>query len=156
MKNPRITPKERGLIKGALRRVFSRSDLRREVLEASRIDYKDPTRPRVTKWGVCAECKKPEALYLMNVDHKVPVVPINSSLEEMDLNDLINNIWCEKENLQILDETCHSIKSKAENAERRRLKKERNPNVNKAKRIKRPIKTSRKRAAHRGVSKNCR
>jgi hypothetical protein len=47
MNNPRVTSKERGLLKGAIRRVFSRSDLRRKVIELSRIDHTDSTRPRV-------------------------------------------------------------------------------------------------------------
>ena len=83
MKKP-DNPKERNLVKGALRRVFSRSELRRRAVEKALVkDYVDPARPRVTKWGRCADCGKMEALYKMQVDHIEPVQPLGITLEEM-------------------------------------------------------------------------
>lgn len=123
MNNPRISAKERGLIKGALRRVFSRSDLRRSVLEAAIVEHSDPKRKRVKTWVKCAECKKPEAKSNVAVDHILPVIPLNSSLEEMTVDDLVNRIWCEKKNLQVLCISCHLVKTKVESKERRLNKK---------------------------------
>lgn len=60
----------------------------------------------------------------MVVDHLVPVIPVESSMEEMSADDLINNVWCELNNLQVLCPACHSVKTKAENALRRKYKKE--------------------------------
>ncbi len=121
MKKP-ANPKERNLIKGAIRRVFSRSDLRREVIDLSRIDYTDPNRPRVTKWSRCSYCSKPTPTYLIEVDHVLPIVPIDKALEDLDWDALVNNVWCEIGNLRPTCKSCHSAKTKAENAERRRLK----------------------------------
>jgi 5-methylcytosine-specific restriction endonuclease McrA len=122
-KNPRITKKERGLIKGALRRVFSRSELRREVVAASIIDYRDPNRPRVKKWSQCKLCATKTPTYLIVIDHIDPVVPIEMAFEDMSVDVVIDRIWCEKNNLQFLCETCHNAKSKLENKARREFKK---------------------------------
>lgn len=124
MKKP-SNPKERGLIKGAIRRVFSRSELRRQALDKALVkDYSDPSRKRVTRWGRCAECEKLEPLYKMQIDHIEPVIPQDSSLDQMTWDTLVDRIWCDERNLQALCETCHKAKSKEENAERRRIKKE--------------------------------
>lgn len=121
--NQRISPKERGLIKGALRRVFSRSDLRRIALSSSIIEHTDPNRIRVKKWSRCTICKEPTPTYLMQIDHVDPIVPINTSLEQMSWDEVINRIWCEVDKLDPLCKSCHSVKTKLENKARRALKK---------------------------------
>lgn len=121
--NNRITPKERGLLKGAIRRVFSRSDLRRKVIEKARIEHTDPTRPRVTKWGRCAVCLTPTAMYQMAVDHVDPIIPTTSSLEHMLWGEVVDRTWCPEDNLQAICPSCHKAKTKAENDERRKHKK---------------------------------
>ncbi len=123
MKNPRLTPKERGLLKGAIRRVFSRSELRRKALEASMVDHHDPKRPRVTKWSICSECKLYIPTYLMQIDHSDPIIPIFRSFEEMTFDEVIERTWCEYEKLTPLCKDCHSLKTKAENKRRREIKK---------------------------------
>lgn len=123
--NPRITPKERGLLKGAVRRVFSRSELRRRVVELSRVEYKDPARPRVTKWSRCFECKQLTPSYLIEVDHRSPVVPLDTTLENMTWDQVIDNIWCEDNGLQALCISCHQCKSSIEAKERKKHKKSR-------------------------------
>lgn len=125
MNNPRVTAKERGLIKGAIRRVFSRSELRLAVISEAIIDHKDPNRPRVTKWCKCAVCRTPTPKYLTQVDHLVPLVPLESSLEEMSWDEVVARTWCDKSNLQAICLTCHKIKSVLESKERRKFKKER-------------------------------
>lgn len=118
-------PKERNLVKGAIRRVFSRSELRREVLAAAIMDLpKDPNRPRVTKWALCSICRKIEAAYMMEVDHIHPVVPLDKSLEELSWDILIERLWCNPMDLQVVCKECHKAKSKAENKERRLLKRD--------------------------------
>lgn len=121
----KLSPKDRGLIKGAIRRVFSRSELRREVMNASRIDWFDVARPRVTKWGRCAECLKAEPLYKMHCDHIQPLIPLDKKLEDMSWDEVVERTWCNVKNLQSVCQPCHKAKSKAENAVRRKLAKER-------------------------------
>lgn len=124
--NSRITKKERALIKGCIRRTFSRSELRRKILDNCHIkDYHDPSRKRVTRWGRCSNCKTMTPLYLLEVDHHIPVVPITSSFEAMTLDEVVDNTWCDERNLKPLCEACHDIKTQTENKERRRIKKER-------------------------------
>lgn len=125
VRNARITPKERGLLKGAVRRVFSRSELRRLALESTRIEHSDSNRPRVTKWSWCTACGVIEPSYLIEIDHAEPVVPIDRAFEEMSMDEVVDRAWCELENLRPVCKDCHKAKTKAENKERRRLKKER-------------------------------
>ena len=124
MRNPR-TPKERNLIKGAIRRVFSRSELRKRILDLAVVkDYSDPSRKRVTRWGRCAKCGKLEPAYLLEIDHISPIIPVGETLEEQSWDEIIDNIWCDERLLQALCDPCHNLKTKTENAERRRIKKE--------------------------------
>lgn len=119
--NPRITKKERSLLKGAIRRVFSRSDLRTKVVyESIRPGYYSPDRPRVKKWSLCAVCKNLVPTYLVAVDHVDPVVPVDSELEKMTWDEVVNRVWSAPENLQVICETCHKSKSKSENSVRRK------------------------------------
>lgn len=123
MKNSRISNKERGLIKGAIRRVFSRSDLRREAIKLVEVDYMDPLRPRVKKWARCAQCRTLVPRYKMQCDHILPVVKLGMMLEDMSWDELVNNLWCDPVNLQGLCDDCHKVKSKAEAKERAQIRK---------------------------------
>jgi hypothetical protein len=122
--NPRITKRERGLLKGAIRRVFSRSELRRQVIEAARIEHSDSKRKRVKKWCKCNICGCAEAISNCVVDHRNPVIPVDSSFEELGLDSTVDRLWCDPENLQCVCDTCHLIKSKLETRMRRDFKKE--------------------------------
>lgn len=124
MDNPRLTIKDMQLLKGAIRRAFSRSELRKTILLKNRIDHSDLDRPRVKKWSYCAECGSVMPEYLMQIDHIEPLQPVGVELVNMTMDDLVNRAWCQETNLQVLCKPCHNIKSKLENAERRRLKKE--------------------------------
>jgi 5-methylcytosine-specific restriction endonuclease McrA len=124
MQNPK-NPKERNLLKGAMRRVFSRSDLRRKVIEDSLIiGHIDANRDRVTKWCWCRECGVIDAAYKMQVDHIIPVIKLGESLEDLTWDELVDRLWCAPSNLKIMCIPCHKEKSSLENKERRRLKKE--------------------------------
>lgn len=123
MNNPRITAKERNLLKGAVRRVFSRSDLRRAVLEAATIQHFDLSRPRVKKWIQCAVCKQPSARYEAQVDHIDPIVPLHLTLEGMSWDTVVDRTWCEENNLQaICEDPCHKQKTKLEREARKKAK----------------------------------
>ena len=134
MKNPRVTQKEKGLIKGALRRVFSRSDLRKAILEASIEMYSDPTRARVKKWSRCNACKLLHPTYTCEVDHISPVVKFDEKSVELDANTLVDRIWCEENNLQVLCSPCHDEKTAQESRERKAVRdKNKPPKVKKTK-----------------------
>lgn len=125
MNNKRMTVKERNLVKGAVRRVFSRSDLRRSVADDAEVKHSDPRRPRVKKWAKCAKCGSVFPKYLGEVDHVLPIVPLDKALEDLSWDELINNLWCDKKYLQFLDESCHIEKTKEERKLRDKYRKER-------------------------------
>ena len=104
--------------------MFSRSDLRREVIQEAKIDHYDAERPRVTKWVRCFICKEPTAAYQAQVDHKIPVIGINVDFQGMSWDELVDRLWCFKENLDVVCLPCHQLKSKDENKARRKWKKE--------------------------------
>lgn len=119
LSNPRITAKERGLLKGSIRRVFARSDLRRKVLDSADIAHTDSTRPRVRKWSRCPICSKATPKYTMVVDHIDPVIPVDKSFEELGMDDTVNRTWCFEPNLQPICPDCHKHKTKLERAARK-------------------------------------
>lgn len=123
MHNPRITRKELGLIKGALRRVFSRSELRRKVLESYTIPHVDETRPRVGKWGYCTRCGEVTPRYLLEIDHVSPLIGVTESLDDLSWDAVVDRLWCEESNLKPCCKPCHKQKSKIENKERRKYRK---------------------------------
>ncbi len=124
-RNPRMTKREKGLIKGGMRRAFSRSELRKAILEKAFVkEYSDPNRKRVTRWGKCADCGKIEAAYQLEVDHIDPVVPLDKAFDDMSLDDVADRLWCDESKLQAICKDCHKAKSKLESAVRRRIKKE--------------------------------
>src|SRR5579859_4509761 len=116
-----MSAKERNLVKGAIRRVFSRSDLRRSVIESSVIKFLDPNRPRVKKWSLCPICKTNIPTYLMEVDHINPIVPLDKTLEDLSWDFLIDSIWCDKMNLKAICKDCHKVKTAAERKARRKI-----------------------------------
>ena len=117
--------KERNLIKGAIRRIFSRSELRQSIINRYTVDHFDPNRPRVTKWVYCAECGLIFPRYLAEVDHNQPIIPLQAKLEDLTWDDVIDAIWCDEYNLRVMDKECHKIKTKEENKIRRDFKKAR-------------------------------
>lgn len=124
MKNPRLTKKDLGLLKGSVRKVFSRSELRQKVIQNAIVKgYSDPKRKAVKFWIKCQECGKMEAKSNVQVDHVIPLVPINSSFEEMTMDELIDRAWCEEENLKPLCKPCHAVKTREETRQRAAYKK---------------------------------
>lgn len=123
--NPRLTKKDINLIKAALRRAFSRSDLRNQVINDAVIRHADPTRPKVKTWCKCNICGQPEAKSYCVVDHIDPFVKIGEQFEDQPLHVSVNRLWCVKDNLQCLDTGCHDKKSAEEREKRRAIKNER-------------------------------
>lgn len=63
----------------------------------------------------CAECHKRFPAKDIQVDHVVPVVPV-TGFETWD--NVIENLFCEADNLQVLCKPCHKLKSQKERQER--------------------------------------
>lgn len=113
----------------ALKRTFSRSPVVQEVLRDYRQEH-----PQYNKDGSlakkpavrfpCVECKNIYMGKNIQVDHIDPVVPLNIPAKHACMNTLIDRLFCNKSNLQILCKDCHKIKSTKENAIRKEWKSE--------------------------------
>lgn len=124
MNNPRMTVKERNLLKGAMRRVFARSDLRKQVVSKIIVQHSDPKRKRVKTWGKCPCCGELDAISNFQVDHIIPLIELDKTLEDYTWDELIDRLWCEIDNLKPIRTSCHKIKSKAEAAIRAKHRRE--------------------------------
>lgn len=102
----------KGYIISALRKIFRFSPLRREALLRAK-----------TKKGLykCAISKKSFPVDQVTVDHKEPVVDVKQGFIGFDV--FISRLFCHPDNLQVINKTIHSKKTKEEMAERRKNKK---------------------------------
>jgi len=72
------------------------------------------------------DCKPPKALVKgrTNMDHKEPVVPLESFKRgSWDWDEFINRLFCEEEGFQLLCAKCHDIKTKEEDKKRAEYRK---------------------------------
>lgn len=127
-----LTDEERRTLKGAIRRAFRQSKRMMQVLNAARVELP----PALKKDGTpgarnqvrfrCAVCKQLFPGKWVNVDHIDPVVPLDRNEKDMTPNELVDRIYSDPSNLQVICSTpvknlpkgkksCHSIKSTEEN-----------------------------------------
>jgi 5-methylcytosine-specific restriction endonuclease McrA len=112
-------------IRGALRRVFSRSPVIWDVLRSVRREV-----PRINKDGsrakkdavqyLCNVCKQYVGSTMVAVDHIIPVISVDDGF--VDFNTFIQRLFCEASNLQVICDECHQQKTNAERTERNRKK----------------------------------
>lgn len=112
-----ITPKERGMIVGCIKRVFSRSN---KAIQARQKARSDKTGSRGGARYTCAVCGKSLPANGVQVDHISPVVPLYTTVQSMDISVLLQRLWCDDKNLQVLCKECHLRKSKLERKERKK------------------------------------
>jgi 5-methylcytosine-specific restriction endonuclease McrA len=104
-------------VRSAIRRVFSRSPVVREVMWRVRREV-----PKFNKDG--SRAKKNAVQYCCNVcgvwtkstaiavDHVVPVIDVQNGF--VDWNEFVTRLFCDASNLQVICDTCHQIKTNAE------------------------------------------
>lgn len=108
-------------IRGAIRRIFARSPVIREVMMEVRKEF-----PKYNKDGsrakkdavcyLCNICKNYVGSTKVSVDHINPVISIEDGF--IDWNEFVFRLWCDKTNLQTICDTCHQIKTNKERFER--------------------------------------
>ena len=108
-------------IKGALRRVMSRSPMVKECREQS--VHAINKGPRGGKQFVCVACGGCFSGNNIQIDHINPVVPVDKSLQEMTWTQLVKRMFCSTNNLQVLCLDCHKLKTKQERELRKEHKK---------------------------------
>jgi hypothetical protein len=77
---------------------------------------KNPKTGRMVKLYKCSCCKELFMRNQIQVDHKDPVVPVDGF---DDWNGLINRLFCQAEERQVLCVSCHQEKSTEENKRRK-------------------------------------
>lgn len=108
-------------VRGAIRRVFARSPVKREVLMASRREVPkynaDNTRSKKDAVQyLCSVCETWTKSTAVSVDHIEPVVGVDEGF--VDYNTFVARVFCPKENLQVICDGCHDKKTYRERIER--------------------------------------
>lgn len=89
-----------------------------DALESAKTDKKtNPKTGRLAQFYKCASCDNEFTSKEIEVDHIEPVVP---STGFVSWDNVIERLFCEQENLQVLCTPCHKKKSKEENKERKK------------------------------------
>ncbi len=112
----------RSFIKSGLRRMSTRWKPKYDVKKQSRHKEKLPNdKGRLVFHSLCARCGETVPETTATVDHRIPI--IDPAIGFTDWDDVINRLFCESDNLQVLCKPCHDTKTKEEKAidtERRR------------------------------------
>lgn len=119
---------ENAALRGAWRRIFSRSPLVIEVLNEGRRTVprykKDGERHKVDE--VQFQCQVCDGWYMRKniaVDHIIPVIAVENVTGHVDdWNVFHDRLFCEKKNLQRICDTCHDKKTYAERMARNTIK----------------------------------
>ena len=112
---------ENAAIRGAIRRVFARSPLVREVISEGRREVpkynKDGTRSKKDAVQIhCQVCNSWVSTTKIAVDHIEPVISTTDGF--VDWNTFVARLWCDKSNLQRICDDCHQAKTNKERWER--------------------------------------
>jgi len=111
-------------VKGGLRGISRRWPPKYQCLEAACIGKKlNDKSGRLAKHYQCAACSGLFPAKDVQVDHINPVIDPVEGFTTWD--DVINNMFCEAENLQVLCTECHRAKTAAE----RKIKTKKEPNA---------------------------
>jgi ribosomal protein L44E len=109
----------KAFIVSALRGAFRKFPTKHEVLNAAYVGKKiNKKTKRTSSHYLCNHCKQEFPTSEVNVDHIYPVVSPEEGFTTWDK--FINNLFCSKDDLQVLCTTCHDAKTKEENVERRK------------------------------------
>jgi 5-methylcytosine-specific restriction endonuclease McrA len=123
------TPKlfnQNAAIRGAIRRIFSRSPVKIEVLKKVRREVpkynKDGSRSKKDSVQYqCAVCKLWVGSTKVEVDHIIPVIEMNEQ-GFVDWNTFVERLFCGPENLQVICDPCHDKKTQEERMKRQAVK----------------------------------
>lgn len=87
---------------------------------AAKQDYEGPNKRQKFEY-ICNSCKQGFMEKDINVDHIKAAGALNCG---DDLKEFVETLFCEVDNLQVLCETCHNIKTQGESKFNRNLKKQ--------------------------------
>ena len=101
-------------LRGAFRRYPNKYEVLKEALVGKRLNNKTN---RVSAHYKCAECNEDFPTKEVQVDHVLPIVDPSEGFISWDA--FIANLFCSKDNLQVLCKPCHKIKTLKENKKRK-------------------------------------
>jgi hypothetical protein len=107
----------RSQVLSALKRLFSRSPLAREALNKVRKECipnnKDGSESKKKRvYYQCNHCKEWFSSKEIQVDHIDPVIPIQIPFKYMNIDVVVDRVFCDPSNLQVLCKKDHLQKSK--------------------------------------------
>ena len=114
--------KLKGLVKGAIRRLFSRSDTIKIVREKAVHPKKKG--PRGGKQYICNACNACFGAGKIQVDHIKSVIGHKESVHNLDFNQIVARIFVSTRRLQVLCLACHKVKTKKERDKRTKYRRE--------------------------------
>lgn len=123
---------------GCMRRAFtSYSVSYQNVKMAARIEKikykKDGTQHKVPDvFYKCNVCGAEEKDKNINIDHIAPVIEPGKTVYDYGFDEFFKRLNCDEKNLQVICKKCHDIKTKAEKAERKKLRPKKIKNKTKA------------------------
>ncbi len=107
-------------VKSALRSASQRWPPKYQCLNAAKRGKKINWRTgKLAEHYQCNSCSKEFPLKEVQVDHKNPIVPVTGFVS---WDEVINNMFCEQDNLQVLCKECHNTKSQVEKTLRKEYK----------------------------------
>lgn len=110
----------RTFITSVIRKGFSRYPPKYETLAEAKLGKQVNSKTgRLAEHYKCSSCNGSFTNSEVQVDHINPVVPITGWVS---WDSFIENLFCSKDNLQVLCSKCHKKKSREENEERRKQK----------------------------------
>lgn len=109
----------KSFITSTLRGGFRRYPPKYEVLKEAFVDKRvNEKTKRISAHYKCNSCNKVFPTKEVQVDHLLPIVDPLVGFTSWD--DFIANLFCDKNNLQVLCKPCHEIKTKTENSLRKK------------------------------------
>lgn len=113
----------KGVLRRATRKTKGYNECLSKVKRLEPMVKKDGTKgKKMLSWFKCAHCEGEFKRREINVDHIIPIVPVDAPIPE--ISDWIHRLYCDSSELQVLCITCHKVKSKAEAAARAKWRKE--------------------------------
>jgi len=105
-------------VKSALRAASRKWPPKYETINSALVGQKtNVASGRLAKHYRCAACEGDYPASQIQVDHKIPIIDPTVGFTSWD--DVVNRMFCEKENLQVLCTECHSLKTKEERSKKK-------------------------------------